>query len=82
MEKEKVYVTVITHKHGINLYVNRTREGAYKEVEWYVSDNWKSEMPDDVKLNKETAVEDYFGEMSKGLCNTEFYDIDGCEVGE
>lgn len=81
-KKDIVYITVITHKQGINLYANKTQEGAFKEVEQYVIDNWTSEMPDEAKWKKDTAVEDYFEEMTGRLCNYEFYDIDGCEVGD
>lgn len=71
-----VYVTTIEHRHGRNIYVNKTETGAYKEVEQYVIDNWTGELPAE-NYKKESAVEQYFHSVEE-----EFFDIEFCELGK
>lgn len=78
MKMKIVYVLTIDHKHGQNVYVNRTEEGARKELETYVTENWESEMPADRYIQvSDNAVGEYFHETEG-----EFYNIECCEVGD
>lgn len=57
----KVYIAVISHKHGQNVYVGGTPESRLAQVaaycrEWWQNDGPKEPMPD----NDEALVDEYF----------------------
>lgn len=65
-------MTSIEHRHGTDLYANRTDEGALDTLHGYVVDNWEREdvdkmLDDDKKpygpvdtYDKSTAIKIYF----------------------
>ena len=79
MSKERlVYVTTVDHRHGTNIYVNKTRKGAEEELLGYVTENWESEMPKDQPIQASgNRVRDYFYAIEE-----EFYGIEFLEVGD
>lgn len=62
----KVYVGVIEiDGGGTNIYVGRTREGAFSKIYGYVDEWWVKEFGCDVRMPKDPdeAVRQYFDEM-------------------
>lgn len=75
-----VYVLVIEHRHGDNLYVCRTWRSARTRLDEYVREWWDHEMPDRTMPRKqEQRILQYFAEMSDRL-GKEFYTISESEL--
>jgi hypothetical protein len=71
-----VYVCVVSHEHGENVYVAASKEGAVAQLFEYVKEEWLSlghneTMPDDMY----EAIEAYFHEH-----DGESYDITQCDL--
>lgn len=72
----KVWVLVIEHRHGFDVFVHRTQEGARQRLLAFVLEWWDREMdgapqPDSPDL----AIDMYFEENDR-----EFYSLDDCVV--
>lgn len=73
---KKVYVLVIEHRHGEDLYVCRTTRGARKRLDAYVREWWDYEMGSfSMPATESERIEEYFLEMSEQR-GREFYRID------
>lgn len=57
-----VWVAVINHKHGHDVFAAASEDGIRKEIHEYVKEQWKSEMPDDMQIpaDREEAISAYF----------------------
>lgn len=79
-----VYVLRIRHRHGENVYVNHTEDGANAELYAYVRENWDegiTEQYGDLEtLTQEQAIESYFDCLDKAL-DPEYYEIEQVTVG-
>ena len=59
----KIWIAVVEHRHGQNVYAARTKAKLMDQLYAYVKQWWESEMPDEelpVKLSKKNAVDRYF----------------------
>lgn len=68
----EVFVLVISHKHGEDVSVHRTNEGAMEELYQFVQEWWESRMEGPLPSDKADAISAYFTEMSDG-CGEENY---------
>ena len=63
----EVWVAVVTHRHGNNVYASRTRKGIMDQLFDYVVLEWNSEIPDEglpdileKNISKSEVVDRYF----------------------
>ena len=59
----KIWIAVIEHRHGQNVYAARTKRKLLDQLYDYVKQWWDSEIPDEElppKLSKKAAVDRYF----------------------
>lgn len=58
----KIWIAVIEHRHGHNVYAARTKAKITNDLYDYVKQWWESEIPEEmpVKLSKKEAVDKYF----------------------
>lgn len=74
----QVWVLAIDHRHGTNLTVHRSEEGACASLLAYVQDNWTQELGQAVQPNDEDElIETYFERVED-----ESYTIEPAEVGD
>lgn len=82
---DTVWVLIIEHRHGSNIYVNKTKDGAAGELFSYVSEwwdevrgrgRWGVNDPGDIPADRDEAIETYFEVVSD-----EFYTLEQCHVG-
>ena len=75
----KVWVAVVSHKYGNNIYASKTHAGAMKQVYEYVEEWWTdifgSESP--IPKDSEEAVYAYFEHFED---MSESYEVDEIEV--
>jgi hypothetical protein len=75
-----VYVLVIEHRHGDDLYVCRTQRSARTRLDEYVREWWDHEMPDrKMPKKRQERILEYFAEMSDRQ-EKEFYTISESEL--
>jgi hypothetical protein len=75
-EGQTVYVLIIEHRHGTNVDVFASRQGALTALVGFVDDWWAREMPGKViPSNDGDAISQYFEAVE-----SEFYGIHECEV--
>jgi hypothetical protein len=75
-----VYVLVIEHRHGDDLYVCRTERSACRRLDEYVREWWDHEMPDrQMPKRRSERIDEYFKEMGE-LRLKEFYTISESEL--
>ena len=78
-----VWVLTINHRHGTNIYVNKTEKGALAELSGYVYDNWdeltqRSDTPAiGISPDSDEAISYYFEVQTD-----EYYEIEQVAVGE
>lgn len=74
-----VHISLITHRHGINVACSKTEKGAYEEILKYVKEEWESEL--DEPCPKDQAdldlIVEYFDRVDE-----EFYDITEANLGK
>lgn len=63
----EIFVTLVTHQHGTNLYANTSMEGARKALVAYCKEYWSDRMdqdlPEDPSLLEDQAIIDgYFND--------------------
>ena len=59
----KIWIAVIEHRHGQNVYAARTKKKLMDQLYAYVKQWWESEIPNEELLKKlphKAAVEQYF----------------------
>ena len=59
----KIWIAVIEHRHGQNVYAARTKRKLLDQLYDYVKQWWDSEIPDEElppKLSKKAVVDRYF----------------------
>ncbi len=59
----KIWIAVIEHRHGQNVYAARTKKKLVDELYDYVKQWWESEIPDEelpTKVPKRKVVDLYF----------------------
>jgi len=59
----KIWIAVIEHRHGQNVYAARTKRNLVDQLYAYVKQWWESEIPDEelpAKASKREAVDLYF----------------------
>jgi hypothetical protein len=75
-----VYVLVIQHRHGEDMYVCRTERSARRRLDEYVREWWDHEMPDrQMPKGRSERIDEYFREMGE-LRVKEFYMISEAEL--
>lgn len=75
-EEQTVYVLIIEHRHGTNVDVSASQQGALDALADYVNQWWEHEMPGKaVPSNAGEAIEQYFEAVE-----SEFYGVHECEV--
>lgn len=56
-----VYVLTISHRHGVNVTVHKTAEGARAKLLEYVREEWAGEMEGEViPTDSDEAIDAYF----------------------
>ncbi len=63
----KIWIAVIGHRHGQNVYAARTRKKLVEQLYEYVKQWWESEIPDEelpANVSKKQVVDDYFERVS------------------
>jgi hypothetical protein len=79
-KKKHVWITTITHRHGIDVKVNQTKQGAIKVLADFVDENAESEDVDiSACKSPSSKVDKYFAEMQG---NDEFYEMSREELGD
>ena len=75
---ERVYVAIVQHKQGNNVYVSKSHSGVINQVYEYVIDWWYDYNDSDsfIPEGKQTAVDQYF----KNAEGFEWMTIDRMEV--
>ena len=77
---EQVHVSVVMHRHGENIYVNRTAAGAVAALAVYARENWHelegqgAEPPE--ALSDDQIVQAYFDENEDESYSTELMPVD------
>ena len=69
----KIWIAVVEHRHGQNVYAARTKAKLLDQLYAYVKQWWESEIPDEElspKLSKRTAVERYFERVGHEFLQT------------
>ena len=59
----KIWIAVVEHRHGQNVYAARTKRKLLDQLYAYVKQWWESEIPDEelpANLPKKEAVDRYF----------------------
>ena len=59
----KIWIAVVEHRHGQNVYAARTKRKLVDQLYAYVKQWWESEIPDEelpAKVSKREAVDLYF----------------------
>jgi hypothetical protein len=59
----KIWIAVVEHRHGQNVYAARTKGKLLDQIYAYVKQWWESEIPDEelpADLPKKDAVDRYF----------------------
>lgn len=73
----QIHVLSITHKHGVNVTVHKTADGAAAKLAEYVREEWAAEIDDVPALhNDDLAITFYF----ERLQDREWYDITELEL--
>ena len=72
----RVYVIVISHAFGNNVYASDTEYGAYEHVYGFVKDYWAEVSSKKIPRNKDLAIKKYFEKMAA----SESYTIDEVTV--
>lgn len=70
-----VFVGVISHKHGENVYVGWDCATVWQEIQSYVLDEWENEIGGQCPEDADAAVEQYFEKM-RDATHSESYHID------
>lgn len=73
-----VHLLVIEHRHGRNLAVHETREGAEANLDAYVQEWWTELNDVDQPGRREDRIRIYFQDHP----DNETYQIEACEVME
>lgn len=77
---QPLWVLMITTRHGHDITLHQTQEGAQAELLAYVNDNWDREMQDTPKPSRRAErVSTYFNTIQEAG-GDEFYDLDVYEV--
>lgn len=74
---ETIWVTAVHHKHGHDTYLNKTREGATRDLYGYVSDSWDESEDGPIPEDMEGAIDQYFDNNGE-----EYFTCDFLEVGD
>ena len=59
----KVWIAVVEHRHGQNVYAARTKKALVRQLYEYVEEWWASEVPDEewpADLPRQAVVDRYF----------------------
>jgi hypothetical protein len=75
MSDNTVCVALVNHKHGINTYAARSREGLYTKVlESFVKEWWEHEIPDTPmpEADAESIVDEYFETVGHETIDADF----------
>jgi len=65
-ESMSIWVAVVEHRHGQNVYVARTEYGVLDQLYDYVQEWWDSEIPDEempTDLPKKEVIDQYFSKV-------------------
>ena len=63
----KVWIAVVEHRHGQNVYAARTKKALVRQLYEYVEEWWASEIPDEelpADQPKQDVVDRYFEHVS------------------
>ena len=69
----KIWIAVVSHRHGQNVYAARTRQKLIDELYDYVRQWWESEIPDEKlpkRLSKKAVVDRYFERVGHECLDT------------
>ena len=69
----KIWIAVVEHRHGQNVYAARTKKKLVDQLYDYVKQWWESEIPDEelpADLPKQQAVERYFEQVGHEFLQT------------
>jgi hypothetical protein len=67
MEDMKIWIAVVEHRHGQNVYAAKTKKKLVDQLYDYVKQWWESEIPDEelpANVSKKQVVDDYFERVS------------------
>ena len=75
-QKQTLFITTISHRHGTNVYANTTEAGAYNTIdqyvqEWWIEDKHNNPLPPEMF----DRIQQYFE-----TADDEYYNIDPVEV--
>ena len=62
----KVWMAVVEHRHGQNVYAARTKRGLLDQLYEYVQEWWDSEIPDEempTDLPRKEVIDLYFSQV-------------------
>lgn len=64
--KEIIYIGIIEHRHGTNVYASKTQQGLNKQLAQYCTDNWNDHL-NSIKMpeNNAAITEMYFDEVTE-----------------
>jgi hypothetical protein len=74
-----IWLVEITHKHGMDIYVCKTRERAEQALAEYVTDNWNG---DTLPESQEDRISEYFRKQTELYFGPEFFEINHAEILE
>jgi len=63
----KVWIGIVSHRHGTNTYAGKTRAALMRQLYEYVEENWADEIRDDVFPSGQTrrfVIDRYFEEVT------------------
>ena len=63
----KIWIAVVEHRHGLNVYAARTKRKLVDQLYAYVKQWWESEIPDEelpAKASRREIVDRYFERVS------------------
>ena len=63
----KIWIAVVEHRHGQNVYGAKTKKKLVDQLYDYVKQWWESELPDEelpANASKRQVVDDYFERVS------------------
>ena len=74
--KENVHVARISHRHGDNFYVSRTKEGLLKQVAEYCTEWWAEFSGEQCPSDQQEVIDQYFSNAE----GVEYCDISETEI--
>ena len=62
----KIWLAVVEHRHGQNVYADRTKRGLLDQLYEYVQEWWESEIPNEdmpTDLPRKEVIDQYFSKV-------------------